>query len=286
MKCSKLLSTSILIASALLLGVGSTASGQSNRARPNRHIQVPDKQSNAAKQIQESPMVPLAVYQADLREALRTIHAQEEAAADQQNSKSEPFSAPSNLIAIGLLIVGAVYSIFAWKQWQVLSWASVAEHRPKLGLRQVTLLNDLEKDNALVEPIEVGFFLVNRGSTPAWIVQGNVTLRFDLPDKLPAFNIPSMLPPYDADDAVLKGTKLEPAIQKLFKKQITLDKGDPSAFHAIDPQRAKSKAFYVLGYFVYRDQIGRSYRTAFCRRYRPTNRDFQALGNPDYEYED
>jgi hypothetical protein len=78
-----------------------------------------------------------------------------------------------------------------------------------------------------------------------------------------------MLPPYDADDAVLKGTKLEPAIQKLFKKQITLDKGDPSAFHAIDPQRAKSKAFYVLGYFVYRDQIGRSYRTAFCRRYRP-----------------
>jgi hypothetical protein len=117
MRRSRLLSTSILIALALLLSVGRSASGQSNQARPNQHKEAADKDANTTKQTQEVPMIPLAVYQADLREALRTIHAQEEAAAKQQNPKSEPFDAPSNLIAIGLLIVGTIYSLFAQKQW-------------------------------------------------------------------------------------------------------------------------------------------------------------------------
>ncbi len=226
-----------------------------------------------------------AALYAALIEALHAATEQEKTTAQRARADNEALISPTH-VQEGLLLVGFLYSLLAWMQWRVLSWASVAQHRPRVGLRQVTLLNDLEKDNVLLEPIEVGFFLVNRGSTPAWIVQGNVTLRFDSPNKLPAFNIPSMLPPYDADHAILKGTKLKPAIQRLFKKQITLDRGDPSAFHAIDPQRAGSKAFYVLGYFVYRDQIGRSYRTAFCRRYHPIKREFQALGDRDYEYED
>jgi hypothetical protein len=117
MKHSKLLSTSILITSALLLSDVKYGNSQSNQARPNQHKEPTNKHTEATEQAQIVPMVPLAIYQSDLREALRAIHAQEEAAAEEQRSKNEPFNAPSNLIAIGLLIVGAVYSFFAWKQW-------------------------------------------------------------------------------------------------------------------------------------------------------------------------
>jgi hypothetical protein len=94
--------------------------------------------------------------------------------------------------------------------------------------------------------------------------------------------------PYDSDHSVLSKTRVNPAVQQICRKSRKLDEGDPSAFLAIDPQRARGEArgFYVLGYFVYRDRMRRFYRTAFCRRYDPTMRIFEATGNPDYEYED
>lgn len=66
----------------------------------------------------------------------------------------------------------------------------------------MTLLNDLEVDNALRAPIEVGMYLANRGNGRAKILQGNVTLLFGPRDTLPKFNVPSMMLPYDADHSV------------------------------------------------------------------------------------
>jgi hypothetical protein len=43
---------------------------------------------------------------------------------------------------------------------------------------------------------------------------------------------------------------------------------------------------YCLGYIAYKDGVGRSYRTAFLRRYNGSLKRFTPVDNPDYEYQD
>jgi hypothetical protein len=110
----------ISIALALLLSAANGGSAQSNQARPNQHKEPATEETKGAEQRQPEPTIPLSLPkspEAALLEALRTIHAQQEAAAKQDRPRYEPLDAPSNLIALGLLIIGAIYSFFAWKQW-------------------------------------------------------------------------------------------------------------------------------------------------------------------------
>ena len=70
-----------------------------------------------------------------------------------------------------LVLVGIIQSV-------IFLWTYQTAHRPKIAVGQMTLLNDLEVDNALRAPIEVGMYLANRGNGRAKILQGNVTLLF------------------------------------------------------------------------------------------------------------
>jgi hypothetical protein len=119
MKLSKPLSASILIASALFLS-GANASAVSANPRPNKHQEAADKKTQTAKPLQPEPSIPLRDFEAAQSatlDALRALHSEQEARAKEKHPSHEPIYAPANLISIGLLIVGIVYSRFAYKQW-------------------------------------------------------------------------------------------------------------------------------------------------------------------------
>ena len=69
---------------------------------------------------------------------------------------------------------------------------------------------------------------------------------------------------YSMERDNLKGTTLEPSISCLAKQQIDPLIANPEnvAAFANGP-----RTIYVVGYFDYRDRIGRVFRTAFCRKW-------------------
>ncbi|MGO9061260.1 MAG: hypothetical protein ACLQU2_28350 [Candidatus Binataceae bacterium] len=185
----------------------------------------------------------------------------------------------------GLLIGAAVQSALLW-------WSFHADHRPRLKISQVKLLNDLTKDNALYkEPIVIALRIINRGAGRATIIRGNITFCFKAskhppwqPDQPLSFD-------YKGTDDVLRHSKLKPTAERIVEHSELLSEGNPDAFHSIHPEVGQDlkeplKIFYVVGYFQYQDRIGRSYTTAFCRRYDKQTQIFVPFDHPDYEYSD
>jgi hypothetical protein len=118
MKLSKPLCVLILIALALFLSGARHVSAASNNPRPKKHQEAADKKAQTAKPLQPEPSVPLRDFEAAqsaLLDALRALHAEQEARDREKRADREAFYA--NLISLGLLIVGIVYSRYAWKQW-------------------------------------------------------------------------------------------------------------------------------------------------------------------------
>lgn len=94
-------------------------------------------------------------------------------------------------------------------------------------------------------------------------------------------------------------------MQKMEAYDGTLDllKGDTLNPGVEQPCRIKKPAFeddiktvlefaqglltiYAFGFFWYRDKIGNSYKTAFCRRYDRNTRRFVIVDDANYEYAD
>ncbi|MBF6567408.1 MAG: hypothetical protein IVW54_00865 [Candidatus Binataceae bacterium] len=111
----------ILVASTILLL--SAVGVASNEMRPNQHQKSSAEETKSAHRQESEPTAPLSEYQSTqsaLLKAIRAIYGQREAAAKETHIEYEPFSAPSNVIEILLLLVGCGYTFFAWKQWSAI----------------------------------------------------------------------------------------------------------------------------------------------------------------------
>jgi len=297
---------SLVLALLLLrLGIGIAAS---ENQRSNQHQSKPKEKPKAIKE--QEPQVPLSAFQS----ALRTIEQQNEAAEKEAEASKETWHSPSVLVNIALAIIGAGYLIFAALQWQVLRWAFLADHRPRLGIRHIALLTDPDevltpdREGRLIQNnIEVQLSLINRGASDAQIIEGNVTLTVDKIDDvesilrkqtlLPPFDVTRESPVYSAERDTAVGVIVRPAEPYFLTRRMPISGSAYDAAHtylAIHPERnLDSVAFHVFGYFKYRTPrwifrrwTRRAYYTAFCRRYDPKQRKFVVTNEPDYEYED
>jgi hypothetical protein len=109
----------LAIGLALFVAVSlcSVASGQ---VRPNQHQKRANKQTDIAHPVQPEPTIPRSVYessQSALLAALAALHAEQEARSKENRPNYEPWYAPSVLVQIGLLIIGALYTWYARRQW-------------------------------------------------------------------------------------------------------------------------------------------------------------------------
>src|SRR5208282_4798990 len=129
------------------------ASAVSPNPRPDKHQEAADKETQTAKPLQPEPTVPLrnlVAAQAATLDAISALHAEQEARAKDSRAKDEAFYA--NLISLGLLVVGVVYSFFAWKQWAAIkeqariARASLAANR--LALNSARRSTDAAKESA------------------------------------------------------------------------------------------------------------------------------------------
>jgi hypothetical protein len=294
----------VLIAAALLLNVAN-ANTASKKLGADHHKSEAAEQPKTVKQ--QEPEVPLSV----LQESIRAQKEQSIAAEKQAEAYKETWCSPSVIVQAVLAVVGAGYLIFAGLQWQVLYWAFFAEHRPRLGIRRIALLNIL--DEILVEssggtltqpPIEVQLQLINRGGSDAKVIEGNVTVRIDKRDSieahlgrgkvLPPFDVRKGIPAYGDQRDAAKDAIIKPAEPYTISKMIPASGSPSDAAHvylALHRDKfVRSVAFHVFGYFKYRTpswlRANRSYYTAFCRRYDPEKGGFVVIDEPDYEYEE
>jgi hypothetical protein len=150
----------ILIASALLLRAGQNVNAASIEPRPKPHQEKPNRNIQNAEPHQPESTVPLRnldAAEAATLNALRALHAEQEARAKENRTDDEAFYA--NLISLGLLVVGAVYSLLAWKQWAAIkeqariSRASLAANRIALGVARANA--NAAKDQALAAQAQV-----------------------------------------------------------------------------------------------------------------------------------
>ena len=108
----------ILAVSALLLSVGSGSAASRNSRRKQREKPAAEHPESA--QQQQTQVVPLSSFQAEqaaLLEAIRAIQKQAETQRQQAQANQETYASPAIRIQIGLLVVGAIYSLLAG--WQL-----------------------------------------------------------------------------------------------------------------------------------------------------------------------
>jgi hypothetical protein len=110
----------ILLILATLTGDGK-ADAELNQARPNEHQEPAAKHQDAAtNQESQVPLSVLRASQAALSEAVGATKQEAEADNKQADAYKETLCSPSVLIQMGLLVVGAIYSVFAALQWKAI----------------------------------------------------------------------------------------------------------------------------------------------------------------------
>jgi hypothetical protein len=159
---------SVAVALLSLLLLSCSLPGYSQESRGNEHQKAPAEQAGTTKQIQQQR--PAASRQSEddaLVEAISSIREQIKANADQHRTDSESWDSPSVCISIGLLIVGTLYTMFAFWQWRAICrQARIASdaQRPWVVVTRVDL-PQLSKVPRVDR--EVSLDLKNTGSTPA-----------------------------------------------------------------------------------------------------------------------
>jgi hypothetical protein len=188
-------------------------------------------------------------------------------------------------------------------QWLNLQEAYLSEHRPRLGIRRIALLNIPEEMHQQITPVEIHLRLINRGGSAAKVIEGNVTVTVDKPSTegglapretiLPPFDIQTGMPRYTAERDSAKNRSIEPAETYTLVRivpQTTSTTEAADLYLALHRWRNDpTRVFHVFGYFKYRTAsrfgVKRTYYTAFCRRFEPNVATFVPINNEDYEYE-
>jgi len=155
--------------------------------------------------------------------------------------------------------------------------------RPRIKLQTFAINDDVFEPGGNGLTIDLGYEVVNYGGTDATITDSNCTIllrHVSEPSDLPP------LPPYDigvANRIAEPGTILKGGEACRFSKR-----------QGIAPEREDQFGMghlrvYVIGYLVYRGNVGPHYRIAFCRRLERegfTPIGFTVVENSNYEYQD
>jgi hypothetical protein len=184
MKHSNIWFASILILSASLLSAAKLANAASqNHPRPHKHKESADEKTQTAKPLQPEPSVPLRDFQAAQSatlDALRALHAEQEARAKDNRPNNEALYA--NLVSVGLLIVGVVYSFFAWKQWAAIDQQAQIARDGIAKLERPWMFVHLEKLEFIAN--KAGDYVIcvyirrrNVGRSPAWILGARIATQ-------------------------------------------------------------------------------------------------------------
>jgi hypothetical protein len=155
----------------------------------------------------------------------------------------------------------------------------VSAYRPKLIIRSVTIKPQTYPAVPIEEgkPVVVEGVVVNVGNTPTEIVESNVTVLVGGP----MFHART---PFGPSNNNINGVKLVPGGAYTFwLSSEQIDFKNASDLYSL----AKGeKVIYFFGFIMYRDDIGNTRRTAYCRRYDPIAERFTIVNDPDYEYTD
>jgi len=195
-----------------------------------------------------------------------------------------------------LVVVGFFTLVLIWWQAKKTAEATEAMHknitlqfRPRLQVRAMILISgdyvpvagqSLEQEEEGEWKIE--YIVANIGGTPAYVTESNLTLV--VPEgELPAF------PPYNNEHDSLGCFSVEPGEQT--HRAMTLHREtDIWRFRMLRQEvqggNTSSGKLFCLGFLQYRDEIGTSRRTAFCRRYEARTQRFDRIDNSDHEYVD
>ena len=182
---------------------------------------------------------------------------------------------PVNLTAVATFVIAAFTIILAVvgycqarlirKSIDLARAEFISSHRPRLRVRSI----DRSTSNP-VDYIGVQFAVVNVGDTEAHLLGSRVVVDF-FPEK----------PPIDftGTDAVeprrfLPGASDSYAVTSS-RKWLILQSEYNAARH-----------LFVHGQIVYRNDLGTTYTTSFCRIWNVAANRFKRTDDPDYEYED
>jgi hypothetical protein len=114
-KRSALALLSLLLLAAMSLPI------QSQETGGDEHQEASAEQSEPAQQQQvQAAIAALREAQTALLETGRAIRAQAETQAEQERARREGWDSPSVIVQIGLLLVGAAYTLFALLQWSAI----------------------------------------------------------------------------------------------------------------------------------------------------------------------
>jgi hypothetical protein len=148
-----------------------------------------------------------------------------------------------------------------------------AAHRPRIRVRNVDLdLNEINLSNAqALCQTKIGFTLVNYGESDAVFVNAQHSVILG--------SAPPMTPCYQSEfmsklnqSALVPGESVRIAVT-----------GEQYPVLAV---LQNNRSLHVIGYIDYKGTTGVTYRTAFARRFVASDRRFEKVDNPDYEYEE
>jgi hypothetical protein len=195
------------------------------------------------------------------------------------------------LVLVGFFTLALIF-------WQAKKTAEATEamhknitlqFRPRLEVRAMVLTSgdyvpvagqSLEQEADGEWKIE--YIVANVGGTSAYITESNLTLIVQEGES-PAF------PPYNDQHDSLGSFSVKPG--EHVRRAMTLrDEDDMWRFRMLRQQvqggATGTGNLLCLGFLQYRDEIGTSRRTAFCRRYEARTERFDRINNSHHEYID
>jgi len=287
----------ILIASALLLSGARSANALQNERNDRNHQDQP-RQHSEPTQVQPPVLVPSPAYYATILGELRAIVREEIAKDEQEHADRESWNSPTVwqfAVSIALAIVGAAYTVTAYRQLGVIrtqsktqSDALSLQFRPDLIVRDVRLVgapNAFQVD----QPLEVALSIVNRGAADATIISSIFVVRILSYTSLPQrqINSPRELPEFQDGDlhyfeSQLRNPIIEAGMQTLPISKRTRLALQPHEFKQLT--EGPTHAVYAIGMIFYRDSAGRYRKTGFCRKYMPAYERFFTMNDPELEY--
>jgi hypothetical protein len=153
------------------VAIGSSVSSQ---ARHTDKCQTATQIQQTTGQNPQVILAPSPAFQSAPLEALRTIVREEIIEQKQGQTEHEDWNTPSFWINIGLFIVGAIYTVAAWRQLSAIrQQADIARkaltigERPWLNVHDWEFVGGISPDSMIV----TSFVIRNNGKSPAWIVK-------------------------------------------------------------------------------------------------------------------
>jgi len=295
---------STLIVLVLALGIANAERASPKHPAPDQHQERSDKHSEGAERgplVSSVPMVPLSVQetsQSALLEALRALHAEQEARAKDRRLSYEPWYAPAVLAQIVLCFIGAGYTYYAARQWGsireqtlIANKTLLLQFRPKLIVRNFVvrppIADEVPQPTFPIVffknyPVSGQFYVANIGGIPAIVTESHCIVHWRK-------GLLPMRRPYEGDNGnnpVQGRIEAGGRATALFLSDKPLELSHTELGHPSFPDFDPVWTLYIMGWIEYADGLGFERRMAFCRKYDHRTDRFIAIDDPDYEHTD